>query len=89
MPLVVVAILTTLLVSPGPLCSQPLEPVGPLPTRHQLDRLDRELFIFVHFGPNTFTGNEWGKGTEPESLFNPAAFDAAGLLTLNARPLLS
>ncbi len=77
MPLVVVAILTTLLVSPGPLCSQPLEPVGPLPTRHQLDRLDRELFIFVHFGPNTFTGNEWGKGTEPESLFNPAAFDAA------------
>jgi alpha-L-fucosidase len=62
---------------PGLLSAQPIEPVGPLPTRHQLDRLDRELFIFVHFGPNTFTGNEWGKGTEPESLFNPSAFDAA------------
>jgi alpha-L-fucosidase len=58
------------------LLAQPPGPVGPLPTPYQLDRLDRELFIFAHFGPNTFTGREWGEGTEPESLFNPTAFDA-------------
>jgi alpha-L-fucosidase len=68
------SILLNLIVEP--LFAQPLQPVGPLPTPYQLDRLDRELFIFAHFGPNTFTGNEWGKGTEPESLFNPTAFDA-------------
>lgn len=61
---------------PGRLAAQPLAPVGPLPTRHQLDWHEREFFIFVHFGPNTFTGREWGEGTEPESLFDPASFDA-------------
>jgi alpha-L-fucosidase len=59
------------------LLSQPLGPAGPIPARRQLDRQEQEFFIFVHFGPNTFTGNEWGKGTEPESLFNPTALDAS------------
>lgn len=34
-----------------------------------------EMNMFCHFGPNTFTGNEWGDGSEPDSLFNPTALD--------------
>ena len=34
-----------------------------------------EMNMFCHFGPNTFTGLEWGQGTEPEDVFNPTALD--------------
>jgi alpha-L-fucosidase len=37
--------------------------------------MDREFYGFIHFGMNTFTGHEWGDGTESPSLFNPAALD--------------
>ncbi|WP_168120255.1 alpha-L-fucosidase [Paenibacillus sp. HB172176] len=47
-----------------------------LPSASQRRWQDMELGMFCHFGMNTFTGKEWGEGTEPASCFNPTAFDA-------------
>ncbi len=49
--------------------------VSPLPTRQQLAWHETEYYLFVHFGPNTFTDKEWGEGTEPETIFNPTELD--------------
>ena len=47
----------------------------PRPTRAQLDWHETEYYLFMHFGPNTFTDKEWGEGTEPEDIFNPTSLD--------------
>ncbi|MGB3007462.1 MAG: alpha-L-fucosidase [Chitinophagaceae bacterium] len=47
----------------------------PLPSKKQLAWHETEYYLFMHFGPNTFTDKEWGEGTEPEDLFNPAELD--------------
>lgn len=47
-----------------------------VPSASQLAWQQMELTAFLHFGINTFTGQEWGDGTDDPSLFNPLAFDA-------------
>jgi len=53
-----------------------MQPRWPLPSPRQLKWHDLEVYGFLHFGVNTFTGKGWGEGDEPESLFNPTDFDA-------------
>lgn len=47
----------------------------PLPSIAQLQWQQSEFYLFMHFGPNTFTDKEWGLGKEPEDIFNPSALD--------------
>ena len=51
------------------------KPYGALPSPQQIAWQDMEMTLFCHFGPNTFTGLEWGEGTEAEDLFNPTDLD--------------
>ena len=46
-----------------------------VPSARQLAWQRMELTAFLHFGINTFTGNEWGDGTDSPALFNPTALD--------------
>src|ERR1039457_3693682 len=48
--------------------------VLPRPNQTAWMRLERTFFI--HFGPNTFRGVEWGSGREVPSVFNPTELDA-------------
>jgi len=54
----------------------PPAPHGALPTEQHLRWHAREFYAFVHFNMNTFTGVEWGHGTEDPKRFHPTAFDA-------------
>lgn len=45
------------------------------PTPQQLEWQESELTMFLHFGVNTFTDQEWGEGTEDPKIFNPVKLD--------------
>ena len=51
------------------------QPYGALPSDAQVEWQKMEYNLFVHFGPNTFTGAEWGNGKEIADTFNPTDLD--------------
>lgn len=59
--------------SPG-LVAEKAAKVLPRPNQVAWMRLERTFFL--HFGPNTFNGAEWGSGREDPAIFNPTALDA-------------
>ncbi len=48
-------------------------PVFPVPSARQLKWNQTEFYAFFHYGMNTYTGKEWGDGSEDESTFAPTA----------------
>lgn len=47
-----------------------------VPNARQIKGLENEFIAFIHWGPNTFSGREWGSGMEDPKLFNPTGIDA-------------
>jgi len=56
-----------------PLAAQ--QKFGPTPSKEQLAWHEKEFYLFMHFGPNTFTDLEWGHGSENPTVFNPTQLD--------------
>ncbi|MEI6263637.1 MAG: alpha-L-fucosidase [Sphingobacteriia bacterium] len=48
---------------------------NPLPSPYQLRWHENSYYLFMHFGPNTFTNKEWGDGKESTAIFNPSQMD--------------
>jgi alpha-L-fucosidase len=46
-----------------------------VPAPRQLEYHQEEFIGFIHFGPNTFSGKEWGSGKEDAKIFAPTDVD--------------
>ena len=55
--------------------AQPIKPFGVTPSESQMKWHAMEYYMFIHFGPNTFTNKEWGLGNEDPKVFNPSQLD--------------
>jgi alpha-L-fucosidase len=63
-------------IPPGLTLEQKIELSGRvLPHPRQMLWWEDTFKGFIHFGPNTFTGMEWGNGFEEPALFNPTELD--------------
>lgn len=71
-----VFILATYLACSFCISSAQIQPMSnPVPSERQQKWNELEYYFFIHFGPNTFTDLEWGKGTEHEEVFDPSQLD--------------
>jgi alpha-L-fucosidase len=64
-----------LAVVPAAVAVAPPAPLEPVPSNRQLAWQNLGACAFVHFGPNTFTGREWGEGREEPQIFAPTQLD--------------
>lgn len=55
--------------------ADPPAPHGAIPTPQQLAWHEHQFYAFVHFNMNTFTGVEWGAGSESPNRFHPTELD--------------
>ena len=56
-------------------CSAASDTYGTLPTKAHLRYHKREIIAIVHWGPNTYTGQEWGFGNVSPSRVTPDSLD--------------
>ena len=52
-----------------------VEAANVVPSARQLEWFDTQMYAFIHFTVNTYTGREWGLGNEDEAIFDPVELD--------------